>query len=70
MCRNNYYFNNGTFNQNLLEIDEDGDAVTIFNEDDTHIMGVGDIGQAAEALDLCCTAYWNDRKRRVEIRVH
>lgn len=69
IMKDNFYFSNETVtNKNHLEWDDDKKGITIFNDDCLSVHGIGNIGQAAELLGLCCTAYCNNQ--RLEIRVH
>lgn len=68
---NSYYFSdNDLRGKNHLEWNDDKTIITIYNDDVFSVKGVGDIGQAAELLGLCCTAYWDMYNQRLEIRVH
>ena len=67
----NFYFTSDTLEKkNKYEWNADRSTVTVYNDDWSSIGGVGDIGQMAAALDLCCSVYFSTYDRRVEIRVH
>lgn len=71
IMKDNFYFSDETVeNKNHLEWYDDKTGITIFNDDCFSVHGIGNIGQAAELLGLCCTAYWDMYDRRLEIRVH
>lgn len=70
IMRSNFYFSESVEKRNHLEWDDERTAITIYNDDDFRVSGVGSIGQAAEALGLCCTAYFSIYDRRLTIRVH
>lgn len=71
IMKDNFYFSDKTVaNKNHLEWDDDKTGITIFNDDCLSVHGIGNIGQAAELLGLCCTAYCNSYNQRLEIRVH
>lgn len=71
VMKGNYYFSDKTIKKkNHLEWNDDKTIITIYNDDVFSVNGVGDIGQAAELLGLCCTAYWDMYDKRLEIRVH
>ena len=70
MMKENFYFSDEVHGTNHLEWNNDKTCITIYNNDCFEVHGIGVIGQAAEALNLCCTAYWNMCDRRLEVRVH
>lgn len=70
IMKNNYYFSEECEGRNHIEWNDDKTVVTIYGDDVHQVSGVGSIGQTAEILNLCCTAYWDFYDNRLEIRVH
>ena len=72
IMKDNFYFSDKVMgkSKNHLKWSDDRTLITIYNENALKVHGVGDIGQAAEVLNLCCTACWNVCDHRVELHVH
>lgn len=70
IMRNNFYFSGDVTGKNHLEWNDDKTSITIYNDDCFSVHGVGDIGQAAELLNLCCTARWDMYDKHLVIHVH
>lgn len=69
IMKGNFYFSESVKDKNHLEWNDDNTSITIYNDDVFEVNGIGSIGQAAELLNLCCTAYWDMQDRRLQIRV-
>lgn len=67
--RHNFYFTDTSYGVNKWEWNRAHTEITIYNSSRSRVSGLDCIGTMAHALNLCCTAYWNNDENRVEVRI-